>query len=1375
MQKLLREYLDDLNKKQKKSRKAAVAALLLVVLVVGSVAGILARHGVAMTGTAKCGLEEHAHGAECYTKTLFCGLSESEGHTHTDACLYPEELVCGLEENEEHAHTDACYARPEGFACGLEEGGGHVHTDACYTEELTCGKEEHIHTDACYIDVEADVEEQTTWDNQYAGTEWKGVWGEDLVTAARAQLGYKESVNNYAVAEDGSHKGYTRYGQFVGDVYADWDAAFVNFCLHYAGLRDSGLFPAATDAAAWQEEFRNAGGANGAYLAEAGYAPAAGDLVFFRREGEETETQMGIVSSCEEAGGVIHVIEGNSQNEVRENVYDANDGRVTGFLKITELETAYKAAGENPGETTESVPAGETENDGNDAVGEDGEIPADVLEELENSPAYEASYEDDMGTIHVAAGEGTVPEGAELSVRKIELVMTTADMDDDEAAEAQEINDQYELTARKLSEESEKNNTTLEGFLAYDICFLVDGVEVEPNGPVKVTMDFREAVKPEGVSENAAVAVNHLKEDEAAEDGIVVEDLTEKTATTITTVEEDATVEKVELVTETFSVFTVSWMFSGEPYGVPMNIVCVDGTGNLLDPSQSFHLERTVEYGIMYDLESTLALGTITKQVTSEGKTEEVIYAPGSMTLCVGESGQINGQWYYDPRGGEKGEVKKVQFSRDGGVTFYSADGKASGTCTKIDLMLGSWFLKVVYNPASLSIEDQIEESGQLVPVYSGTIAEGAKVQYVWEKSVNGGAYEPVERDQYSNGHYNVAEDGTWLNVALDGGALNDERKSVAYTVELLVDGVSKGKSAPRPIPYYNEVRNGGFENPVTANYEQVGVEGVEGWNTTSKDEDRKYYAIEIARVTDYKIDPHYEYPILDFVAAEGDQFAELNAGTVGSLYQDILVERGTLLHYSFAHRARSAGRNINAEDKMYLLIVPTFVAENGIKHQCEHTDHSDGKGGVIDTQAEVDCLIAHRNETNADGEPLYPGIFLRECTSRADGWTTYSGDYMPTYNLNRFFFVSAKSSPTMGNFLDNVHFSQYLPKPVEGKFSFYIDKAIVGIEDFDNLTEEQLKAELGKLNLEFAVEIKDQDGESVDPSKLITTNGSSIPSTLSTADMTWTQNSDKSWVGAAAFDNVTLPNPDDKYTISVTESCTEPAGYTRNTSVKITESKTMSASDVPADSSNAMTGSVTVQKNASRGLYFTNTYTKRPAEPEYSYTWQVVKCSSSDNGLMLPEAKFTLKDSSGTEVATGVSEEDGTVRWTAKDVDSAVDLSGLSGSYTLEETKAPGGYRLSDNPDGNSWSLMFKENGELDTASSSQPNQNNLVSIDGNTDESAKTKDYVILIQNDVVLYELPSTGGIGTTWYLIGGTLLMLAAALILYKNKCGEVLGS
>ena len=42
------------------------------------------------------------------------------------------------------------------------------------------------------------------------------------------------------------------------------------------------------------------------------------------------------------------------------------------------------------------------------------------------------------------------------------------------------------------------------------------------------------------------------------------------------------------------------------------------------------------------------------------------------------------------------------------------------------------------------------------------------------------------------------------------------------------------------------------------------------------------------------------------------------------------------------------------------------------------------------------------------------------------------------------------------------------------------------------------------------------------------------------------------------------------------------------------------------------------------------------------------------------------------------------------------------------------------------------------------------------------------LCIGNDP-LYELPSTGGIGTTWYRIGGTLLIfLAGMLILYKKK-------
>ena len=76
MQKLVKDYLNELSKRQKKRRKIGVAVTLLVVLVIGSVVGVLMQYGVAMTGDAKCGIEEHTHTEECYTDELVCGQGE---------------------------------------------------------------------------------------------------------------------------------------------------------------------------------------------------------------------------------------------------------------------------------------------------------------------------------------------------------------------------------------------------------------------------------------------------------------------------------------------------------------------------------------------------------------------------------------------------------------------------------------------------------------------------------------------------------------------------------------------------------------------------------------------------------------------------------------------------------------------------------------------------------------------------------------------------------------------------------------------------------------------------------------------------------------------------------------------------------------------------------------------------------------------------------------------------------------------------------------------------------------------------------------------------------------------------------------------------
>lgn len=451
MQKLLREYLDELNRKQKRRRKTVIAVVLAAIMLVSGVIWNLTQYGIAMTDEPKCGMEEHTHSDSCYTNVLVCGREESAGHTHTETCYQTtSELVCGQEESEEHTHDDSCYQTVSELVCGQEESAGHTHTEACYEKQLVCGKEEHAHSEACYIDTTADVEDASIWNAQYADTKWKDAWGEDLVIAAKKQIGYKESTDNYTVATDGSHKGYTRYGQFAGDVYADWDAVFVNFCMHYAGLEAAKLFPGDTDTAKWYDKF--ATGVNGSYLtAPEGYEPQTGDIVFFQKEKEETDDQMGIISSYDKEKNEIKVIEGNSDNAVKENKYAADDKHITAYLKISELETAYKSGEIKTGqEETGEQPEGETEE-------------ADSGKRV--MTAEGADY-----TVTVSfTEEAGIPEDAVLDVRELEK-------------DSEEYLAHYYQTMETLSVNE------LQSARFFDITFLVNGEEIEPTAPVEVSI-----------------------------------------------------------------------------------------------------------------------------------------------------------------------------------------------------------------------------------------------------------------------------------------------------------------------------------------------------------------------------------------------------------------------------------------------------------------------------------------------------------------------------------------------------------------------------------------------------------------------------------------------------------------------------------------------------------------------------------------------------------------------------------------------------------------------------------------------------------------------------------------------------------------------
>lgn len=541
MQKLLREYLDELNRKQKRRRKTVIAVVLAAIMLVSGVIWNLTQYGIAMTDEPKCGMEEHTHSDSCYADVLTCGREESAGHTHTETCYQTtSELVCGQEESEEHTHSEACYQTVSELICGQEESEGHTHTDACYEKQLSCGKEEHTHSEACYIDTTADVEDASIWNAQYADTKWKEGWGENLVIAAGKQIGYQESEKNYTIAEDGSHKGYTRYGQYAvnagmenADVYADWDTTFVNFCLHYAGLSETNIFPAKTDAIEWYEEFGKINEKINEYLsclvAPEGYEPKAGDIVIFQkgREEEEKEYQMGIVSSYDKEKDELKVIEGNSKNEVKENDYNieakaGQDDKVAPvfcYVDMSRLEKTYKGTDE-----AEQDPA-------------DTEDPDEKTEEEET---IELTTEVDDMMITLYGPESSFEAGKEYTIQA-------------EKVENEEVLATVEEAVEQMAEEKEKK---VENFQPYDIKLMLDGEEVQPLGPVAVKFSGKEVEKS--------------VEDEATEVSVlhVDENTGEATDMEATPTEE----KEVVIETEHFSVYVYVELGNQAVGGIKINI-----------------------------------------------------------------------------------------------------------------------------------------------------------------------------------------------------------------------------------------------------------------------------------------------------------------------------------------------------------------------------------------------------------------------------------------------------------------------------------------------------------------------------------------------------------------------------------------------------------------------------------------------------------------------------------------------------------------------------------------------------------------------------------------------------------------------------------
>ena len=231
--------------------------------------------------TLTCLEEEHVHGDDCFDPEDGSLICEQFEHVHDDSCYTTDyELVCGLEDGELVEELNPAYTAVAAFEAPVAakpvvvspaiEAPIHYHTDDCYEEVLTCGLEEHHHTVNCLADPLADVEDEAAWLAK-TNTTLSGLWTEDLLTVAQSQLGYEQSEKNFELdADDGvTVRHYTRYGEWYGNPYGEWDVMFLSYCLNYAGIPQSAI-PQRAGVLALRSDLRATG-----YLMDPQSIPAA--------------------------------------------------------------------------------------------------------------------------------------------------------------------------------------------------------------------------------------------------------------------------------------------------------------------------------------------------------------------------------------------------------------------------------------------------------------------------------------------------------------------------------------------------------------------------------------------------------------------------------------------------------------------------------------------------------------------------------------------------------------------------------------------------------------------------------------------------------------------------------------------------------------------------------------------------------------------------------------------------------------------------------------------------------------------------------------------------------------------------------------------
>ena len=172
-----------------------------------------------------------------------------------------------------------------------------------------------------------------------------------LLEVADGEVGYRE----------GDH-GWSKYGDWAGDPYAQWCAEFLSWCVdqvdqrhgthllnrvypHYSGqntgrawfIRAGRFVVRKGEVDGWGYEWLKG---HDAFIRTGDYIPQPGDYVFFTWTSGVDTDHVALVEYCSrtpEGKTMIHVIEGNNPVGVARNVYSLYDTQILGYGTVHDM------------------------------------------------------------------------------------------------------------------------------------------------------------------------------------------------------------------------------------------------------------------------------------------------------------------------------------------------------------------------------------------------------------------------------------------------------------------------------------------------------------------------------------------------------------------------------------------------------------------------------------------------------------------------------------------------------------------------------------------------------------------------------------------------------------------------------------------------------------------------------------------------------------------------------------------------------------------------------------------------------------------------------------------------------------------------------